>query len=61
VEGLLLTFLGEVQIDHGGLQCGVAHVFLDDAQVDACLQEMGCVGVAIMPSPELCRVMTGFY
>jgi len=46
LAGILLTLLGEVEVDHGGFHLGMAHVFLDDAQVDASLQEMGGVAVA---------------
>ncbi len=35
-----------MEIDPGGFELGMAHVFLDDAEVDASLQEMGGVGVA---------------
>ena len=43
--GVLLTLLGEVEIEHGGFQLGMAHVALDDAQVDAGFEEMGGVGM----------------
>jgi hypothetical protein len=48
--GVFLSFLGKMQIDHGGLQPGMSHVSLDDPEVDACLQKMGGIGVAFMPS-----------
>jgi len=38
--------LGEVEIEHGGFEAGVAHIALDDAQVDAGFQQMGSVAVA---------------
>jgi hypothetical protein len=38
--------LGEVEIEHGGFETGVAQVALDDAQVDAGFEEMGGVGMA---------------
>ena len=44
--GVLLTLLGEVEIEHGGFQLGMAHVALDDAQVDTGFEEMGGVGMA---------------
>lgn len=43
--GVLLTLLGEVEIEHGGLQLGMAHVALDDAQVDSGFEEVGGVGM----------------
>jgi len=48
--GVLMALLGEVEIEHGGFELGMAHVALDDAQVDAGFEEMGGVGVALMPS-----------
>jgi hypothetical protein len=38
--------LGKVEIDHGGFELGMAHVSLDDPQVDSGFEEMGSVGVA---------------
>jgi len=46
LAGVLLTLLGEVEIEHGGFETGVAQVALDDAQVDSGFEEMGGVGVA---------------
>ena len=46
LAGILLAFLGEVEIEHGGFEAGVTHVALDDAQIDAGLEEMGGVAVA---------------
>ena len=43
--GVLLTLLGEVEIEHGGLELGMAHVALDDAQVDSGFEEMGGEGM----------------
>jgi hypothetical protein len=43
--GVLLTLLGEVEIEHGGFQLGMAHVALDDAQVDSGFEEMGGIGM----------------
>jgi len=37
LTGVFVSLLGEVEIDHGGLQAGMAHVFLDDPQIDSCL------------------------
>jgi hypothetical protein len=34
-----------VEIDHGGFELGMAHVSLDDPQVDAGFEEMGGIGV----------------
>jgi hypothetical protein len=38
--------LGEVEIDHSGFELGMAHVSLDDPQVDSGFEEMGGIGVA---------------
>jgi hypothetical protein len=38
--------LGKVEIDHGGFELGMAHVSLDDPQVDAGFEEMSGIGVA---------------
>jgi len=35
-----------MEVDHDGLDVGVAEILLDDPQVDPGLQEMGGVGVA---------------
>jgi hypothetical protein len=40
-----MALLGEVEIEHGSLELGVAHVGLDDAQVDSGFEEVGGVGV----------------
>ncbi len=37
VAGVFLAFLGEVEIDHGGFESCMAHLFLYDAQIDSCL------------------------
>src|SRR5262245_66587883 len=46
LTGILLAFLGEVEIEHGGFELGMAHVALDDAQVDPGFEEVGGVGMA---------------
>jgi hypothetical protein len=46
LAGILLTFLGKVEIDHGGFELGMAHVSLDDPQVDSGFEEMGGIGMA---------------
>ena len=46
LAGVFLALLGEVEIEHGGFQSGMAHVALDDAQVDTGFEEMGGVGMA---------------
>ena len=46
LAGVLLAFLGQVKIEHGGFELGMAHVALDNARVDAGFEEMGGVGVA---------------
>jgi hypothetical protein len=38
--------LSEVEIDHGGFELGMAHVSLDDPQVDAGFEKMGGIRVA---------------
>ena len=48
-EGIFVAFAGEMQIDHGGLQAGVAHVLLDEAQVHPGFEQMGGIAVAPMP------------
>jgi hypothetical protein len=45
LTGILLPLLGKVEIDHGGFELGMAHVSLDDPQVDAGFEEMGGIGV----------------
>ena len=34
-----MTLLGEMEIEHGGFQLGMAQVALDDAQIDAGLNQ----------------------
>ena len=46
LTGILLPLLGKVEIDHGGFELGMAHVSLDNAQVDAGFEEMSGIGVA---------------
>lgn len=43
---MLLTLLSEVEVEHGGLKACVAHVLLNDAEIDAGFEEMGGIGVA---------------
>jgi hypothetical protein len=62
--GVLLTLLGEVEIEHGGFQLGMAHVALDDAQVDAGFEEMGGIGmpkriIILLTNCRLKRSITG--
>jgi hypothetical protein len=45
LTGIFLTLLGKVEIDHGGFELGMAHVALDDPQVDSGFEEMGGIGV----------------
>jgi hypothetical protein len=45
LAGVFVTLLGEVKIEHGGFELGMAHVTLDDAQVNSGFEEMG--GVAM--------------
>ena len=35
LTGIFLALLGEVEIEHSGFELGMAHVALDDAQVDS--------------------------
>src|SRR5512141_261241 len=46
LAGIFLSLLGQVEIEHGGLQSSVAHVALDDAQVDTGFEAMSGVGMA---------------
>lgn len=46
LAGVLLTLLGEVEIKHGGFESSMAHVTLDDAQIDTGFKEMSGVGMA---------------
>lgn len=46
LAGVLLTLLGEVEIEHGSFELGMAQVALDDAQVDTGFEEMGGVAMA---------------
>jgi len=38
--------LGKVEIDHGGFELGMAHVSLDDPQVDSGFEKMGGIGMS---------------
>ena len=42
LAGVLLALLGQMEIEHGGFESSMAHVALDDAQIDAGFEEMGC-------------------
>ena len=46
LTGILLPLLGKVEIDHGGFELGMAHVSLDDPQVDSGFEKMSGIGVA---------------
>jgi hypothetical protein len=46
LAGIFLAFLGQVKIEHGGFESSVAHVALDDTQVDTGFQEMSGVAMA---------------
>ena len=39
-----------MQVDHGGFDVGMTEIFLDDAEVDAGFQQVGGIGVTLMPS-----------
>lgn len=45
LPGILLPLIGQMEVNHGGLQAGMAEELLNAAQVDSGLQEMGGVGV----------------
>ena len=45
LAGVFVALLGEVEIEHGGFELGMAHVALDDAQVNSSLKKMGGVGM----------------
>lgn len=49
--GVLLPLLGEVEVDHGGLQVRVAQVPLDGPEVHPRFQQVGGIGVPAMPAP----------
>jgi len=44
--GIFVALVGEMQVDHCGGEVVVSEVSLDDAQIDACLQEVGGIAVA---------------
>jgi hypothetical protein len=46
LTGILLPLLGKVEIDHGGFELGMAHVSLDNAEVDTGFEKMGGVRMA---------------
>ena len=46
LTGIFLTLLSKVEIDHGGFELGMAHVSLDDPQVDSGFEKMSGIGVA---------------
>ena len=46
LTGIFVALLGEVEIEHSGFELGMAHVALDDAQIDAGFEEVGGVGMA---------------
>ena len=51
--------MGEVQIDHGGLNLLVTQQLLDGVEMSAGFQEMGCETMTQMPSSAFapkCRV-----
>jgi hypothetical protein len=41
-----LTLLGKVEIDHGGFELGMAHVSLDDPEVDTGFEKMSGIGMS---------------
>lgn len=45
LKRIFLSFLGEMQIDHGGFEPGMPQIALDDAQVHPLLQQVGCIGM----------------
>lgn len=44
--GIFMTFLGEVQVDHGGFEPGMSEVELDETEVDAGFEQMGSVSMS---------------
>jgi len=46
LASILLTFWGEVEIEHGGFELGMTHVSLDDPEVDTGFEEMGGIGMS---------------
>ena len=41
--GVFLAFSGEVQIPHGCFQAFMAHVALNDPDINSLFKEMGCI------------------
>jgi polyisoprenoid-binding protein YceI len=46
LAGIFLTLLGQVEIEHSGFESSMAHVALDDAQIDTGFEQMGGVAMA---------------
>ena len=46
LPGIGFGDLGQVQVDHGGLEATVAQVFLDRLEADTRFEQMGGVGMA---------------
>jgi hypothetical protein len=44
---------GQMGVDGGGARAAVAEVVLNDPQIDPVLEQVGGVGVPIMPGPAL--------
>lgn len=46
LHGVFGSLLGEVIIEHGGLQAAVAHVSLNNFRMDSGLEKVGCIAMA---------------
>ena len=46
VAGLLLDFVGQMGVEHGGVGGAVTQVLFNGAQIDAGLQQMSGIGMA---------------
>jgi len=50
--GLLLPLVSKVKIDHRGFELGVPQVTLDKPGIHARFEQMGGVGMALIPRAE---------
>jgi hypothetical protein len=52
--GILMPFVGEVEVDHGGCELGMSQVALDEPGIDTRFEQMGGVG---MPTRIVTRLI----
>jgi len=43
---IFLSLIGQMQINHGGFQAGMAEISLNDSEVDSGLEQVGGIGVS---------------